>query len=64
MSFTNVWNKTAKNEIMKRRWTQSSAQEANKLEMKTLMAMVDGQKVKEAVAAFMEKRLPDFSRFK
>jgi enoyl-CoA hydratase/carnithine racemase len=49
--------------MLMRHWTQSVAQEANKLEMENLMLMIKGPEVQEAVSAFMQKRKPDFSNF-
>lgn len=49
--------------MLMRRWSQPMAQEANTLEMQHLMVMALGPETREAIAAFAQKRRPDFSQF-
>ena len=46
-----------------RRWSLDTAQEANAIEMKLLVELGAGPESAEALAAFAQKRRPDFSRF-
>ena len=48
--------------MLMRRWSQPSAQDANKLEMECLLSMIKGPEVREAVSAFVQKRPADFFR--
>ena len=49
--------------MLMRHWSLAKAQEANQLEMEKLMAMLKGPECAEAIAAFTQKRRPDFSPF-
>ncbi|WP_326537427.1 enoyl-CoA hydratase-related protein [Pseudorhodoferax sp.] len=46
-----------------RRWSHATAHEANRVEMDLLVQLGAGPEAQEAVAAFLAKRAPDFSRF-
>jgi enoyl-CoA hydratase/carnithine racemase len=46
-----------------RRWSLATVQEANAAEMDVLVDLAAGPEAAEALAAFAQKRPPDFSRF-
>jgi enoyl-CoA hydratase/carnithine racemase len=46
-----------------RRWSRDAALSAAKVEIEQFMAMLRQPEAIEAIAAFTQKRKPDFSRF-
>jgi enoyl-CoA hydratase/carnithine racemase len=53
-------NATQATKRLMRRWNLDQAQQANRVEMDTLMALARGAESREAIQAFFEKRPPNF----